>query len=206
MADAAQTVETLNPEEDGHRHDACPGSCSILRKPIAAAPGRKFASAVRPTAESLPLGPMHNYLICGLSVSSELVLPGAIRQSGPTAVADVSVRRATVPAALGGTRTRSELGYGRWNRANANFRGWLGCWYCGWMRDRGRTRTRRHRTRRLCLCPGHCLWDPPGHQRGMLVCMAPRWRGTAKQSPYAANPALEKPPLPPLYAAMARPS
>src|ERR1700761_1113005 len=44
---------------------------------------------------------MHNYLICGLSVASELELPGAIPQSAPATPADVSIRRATLPTALG---------------------------------------------------------------------------------------------------------
>lgn len=44
---------------------------------------------------------MHNYLVSGLSVSSELELPGAIPQPGSTTAADVSVRRAVVPATLG---------------------------------------------------------------------------------------------------------
>ena len=44
---------------------------------------------------------MHNYLICGLSVWSELVLPGAVPQSGSTAAVDVHVRRGATPTTLG---------------------------------------------------------------------------------------------------------
>ncbi len=44
---------------------------------------------------------MHNYLISGLHVSSEMELPGAVGQSSPSPVADVSVRRAAVPTSLG---------------------------------------------------------------------------------------------------------
>jgi hypothetical protein len=45
---------------------------------------------------------MHNYVISGLHVSSELALPGAIPEASPTAECEVSIRRGTVPPALAG--------------------------------------------------------------------------------------------------------
>jgi hypothetical protein len=45
---------------------------------------------------------MHSYLICGLHVSSELELPGAIPEASQVTVTDVSIRRGTVPSALDG--------------------------------------------------------------------------------------------------------
>lgn len=45
---------------------------------------------------------MADYRICGLTVSSELELPGAIANPSPVAGADVSIRRASVPARLSG--------------------------------------------------------------------------------------------------------
>lgn len=43
---------------------------------------------------------MHKYLISGLRVCSEIVLPGAIPEDSPDAGADVSIRRAAVPEDL----------------------------------------------------------------------------------------------------------
>jgi hypothetical protein len=45
---------------------------------------------------------MPRYLICGLHVSSELELPGAIPEPSNAATADVAIRRAPVPTALDG--------------------------------------------------------------------------------------------------------
>jgi hypothetical protein len=42
------------------------------------------------------------YRICGLTVSSEFELPGAIANPSPVARADVAIRRASVPASLSG--------------------------------------------------------------------------------------------------------
>jgi hypothetical protein len=44
--------------------------------------------------------PMHTYLISGLNVSSEVELPGAVSEPLRVGVADVSIRRASVPTAL----------------------------------------------------------------------------------------------------------
>ena len=44
---------------------------------------------------------MHFYTVCGLSVASELALPGAIASS-PLDVPDVTIRGQPVPAALDG--------------------------------------------------------------------------------------------------------
>jgi hypothetical protein len=43
---------------------------------------------------------LHSYLISGLRVSSEIILPGAIPEDAPGEDADVSVRRAAVPGDL----------------------------------------------------------------------------------------------------------
>ena len=43
---------------------------------------------------------MHNYLISGLHVCSELELPGAIPETFQASAADVSIRRGPVPMVL----------------------------------------------------------------------------------------------------------
>src|SRR3974390_679608 len=45
---------------------------------------------------------MHNYLICGLHISCEFELPGAILVASQVTVPDVSIRRGTVSSALDG--------------------------------------------------------------------------------------------------------
>lgn len=45
---------------------------------------------------------MHSYLLSGLHVTSELELPGAIPEAAQAKATDVSIRRGSVPMALGG--------------------------------------------------------------------------------------------------------